>query len=212
MGRENTMNGALDGPTTGPLTPDYKVYVFHPDSREPLDFPLRVLIERIERALKVQVLPQWYPTLVAMADGLFLQEEAILVRISRVATLCDLDPREEVERMPAVMERLVENKICEVRSVADLYHLERLDELSHPRVWELNGWWHKLYGVVKTRTDWDAGEDLELWEDAPPQLKVGRMSLPVGVSPERDEVRTLLEKKLLSQYEPLYRLRLSWYR
>ncbi len=212
MGRENTMNGTLDGPTRGPLTPSYKVYVFHPDSREPLAFPLKVMIDRIRKALDVEVRSEWFPTLVAMADGLFLQEEPILVRVSRVATMCSLDPGDEVARVPEVMDTLVESKVCEARSVEELYRLERLDELGHPRVWELNSWWHKLYGDVKTRADWDDAEDIELWDETLPELKVGKMALPLGVSPERDEIRKLLEKKLLSQYEPLYRLRLSWYR
>ncbi len=212
MGRPNTLNGTLDGPTAGPLTPSYRVQVFHPDSREPLEFPLKVMIDRIEKALSVEVREEWYPALVAMADGLFLQEEPILVRMSRVATLASLDPGEVVARAPEVMETLVDKRICEVRSVEELYRLGRLEELGHPRVWELNGWWHKLYGVIKTRAEWDDEEDLDLWDDSPPKLQVGKMALPLGVSPERDEIRKLLEKKLLSQHEPLYRLRLSWYR
>lgn len=206
------MNSTSGASSWTPFTPSYPVHVYHPDTRAPLDFPLQVLTERIERALQVEVKLGWVPTLLALADGLFMQQEPICVGVSRVATLASLDPGSTVEQVPDVMEELLEHRICEQRTVEELYHLGRLDELSHPRVWELNGWWNKLYGVIATRSELDDEEDLDLWDEGPIGLKVGRISLPLGVSPERDEIRKLLENKLLSQYEPLYRLRLSWHK
>jgi hypothetical protein len=206
------MNSTASTPTGSGLPPSYRINVYHPDTRALLTVPLQALTDRIERALKVQVDPRWLPTLVAMADGLFMQEEAVARAIACVAAIATVDPSRAVRQMPEVLEILTDHRIIERLTVEELYHAGRIDELSHPRVWELNGWWDKLYGVIPARSEWDDEEDLDIWEDGPVGVQVGKMSLPMGLEPEREEVRQLLEKRLLSQYEPLFRLRLSWHR
>jgi len=192
----------------------HKIHIYHPDTRSLLSLPLQVLLERIEKALKVDVDPRWLPTLIAMADGLFMQPEAIARHVSSTAAALGGDSARAVRGLPRVLETLVENRIAELATIEELYHNKRLHELNHPRVWELNDWWEKLYGAIPTRShlDVDDEEELDIWEEGPAGLRVGKTALPLGLEPERDEVRILLERKLLSQYEELYRLRLSWHR
>lgn len=199
---------------TSGLSPSYRIHVYHPDTRSLLSLPLQVLLDRIHRALKVEVDPRWLPTLVAMADGLFMQPESIARQVSNVAPLAGLEPSRARKQVPAILETLEERQIVEKSTVETLYYEKRLRELNHPRVWELNSWWEKLYGAIPTRShlDVDDDEELDIWEDGPVGLSVGKTTLPLGVEPERDDIRILLEKKHLSQYEPLYRLRLSWHR
>lgn len=206
------MNTTLSTPAGSGLHPSYRINVYHPDTRALLTVPLQALTDRIERALKVQVEAGWMPTLVALADGLFMEREAISRAVSAVATLTGGDSSRAVRQMPEVLGVLVEHHIVERLTVEELYHAGRIDELNHPRVWELNSWWEKLYGVIPARSEWDEEEDLDIWEDGPVGLPVGKVALPMGLEPERDEVRVLMEKRLLSQYESLFRLRLSWHR
>lgn len=196
------------------IGPTYKIAVYHPDTRSVLSLPLQVLLDRIRNALKVDAEPRWLPTLVAMADGLFMQQESIVTHVGRVAGMGNLDVRSCARQVPEILASLLDSKIAEKFSVEELYRKDRLAELNHPRVWELNSWWEKLYGAIPTRShlDWDEDEDLDIWEEGPMGLCVGKMALPLGIEPERDDVRQLLEKKTLSQHEPLYRLRLSWHR
>jgi len=177
-----------------------------------LSVPLQALTERIERALKVQVDPRWIPTLIAMADGLFMHPDAVARGAALVASVVAADSDRVARQVGDVLELLTRQNILERLSVEDLYRADRLGELSHPRVWELNGWWENLYGIIPARSEWDEEEDLDIWDDGPIGLPVGKTSLPMGVSPERDDIRVLLERKILSQYEFLFRLRLSWHR
>lgn len=207
----NSMSSADAG--TG-FTPTYRIQVYHPDTRSILTLPLQVLLERIERALKVEVDPRWLPTLVAMADGLFMQPTSVGHHVASIARVVQLDAGRAVRQVPKVIEALTDHRIVERATIEELYHNNRLSELNHPRVWELNSWWEQLYGAIPTRShlDWDDEEDLDIWEEGNAGLLVGKTSLPAGLEPERDEIRTLLEKKVLSQYEDLFRLRLSWHR
>lgn len=192
----------------------HKIHIYHPDTRSLLSLPLQVLVDRINRALKVDVDPKWMPTLVAMADGLFMEPEAIARHVSVTAHAFGLEPSRTVRGVPRVLEALLETRIAEKSSIEDIYHNKRWEELNHPRVWELNNWWERMYGAIPTRShlDYEDDEDLDIWEDGPVGLCVGKTSLPMGLEPERDDVRILLERKLLSQYDELYRIRLSWHR
>ena len=202
----------LTGAASAPLSPSYRLEIYHPDSRELLDVPLRVLTERIERALDVRVQPRWWPALVAMADGLFMHPDAIRRAVVKVALMARLDSDQAADEVPEVIDELTAQRILERHSIEELYRADRMDELNHPRVWELNGWWESLYGVIPTRPAWEDEDELDLWDDGPEGIDIGKTSLPIGMEPERDEVRALLEAQVLTQYEPLYRLRLSWHR
>jgi hypothetical protein len=177
-----------------------------------MSVPVQALTDRIERALKVSVDGRWLPTLVAMADGLFMQAVSVERHVKIVAPILDQDPHRAVKLVPDVLDALVEKNILEQHSIEDLYRASRLDELSHPRVWELNAWWEAYYGIIPAKSEWDDEDDLDIWEEGPLGLAVGKTTLPIGVLVEREEVRNLLEKKVLTQYEPLFRLRLSWHR
>jgi len=193
--------------------PESRIHIYHPDSRAMHAIPLHVLTDRLERALDVAVKARWLPTLVAMADGLFMSPECIQGEVTRLTSGVGGDAKRARRQVPDVLEQLCEHSIIEKQSVESLYRLGRLEELNHPRVWEINGWWEKLYGVIPARSEFDDEPDLDLWEDGlQPALEIGKTSLPIGMEPERDEIRLLMEKKLLSQYEFLYRLRLSWHR
>ena len=187
-----------------------KVRVRDPITRVPEVVPLGEFLLRVEVGLGVSLRVEWLPVLVALADGLFLQREVILKRSQTGRGFVETPAAEYLPTDAALwVDELVESGVVEVATVEEVYRSGRLAQLQFPRTWELNGWWENLYGLVPMPPafDDDPEDDEEVEEGTDLQLEI--KPHPLGLQSEDNQVRILLEKGLLSQHEPLYRLKMS---
>ena len=138
-----------------------------------------------------------------MADGLFMTETS--VRARAYAGRGWLGERLPMKEGEGGLEALVAAQLVEVSPVEEIYHRGIWHELEQPRTWELNGWWEALFGAIPMPPAEEAPEE----KTPDSTLDVGVQAHPVGLQSADNQVRLLLERGLLTQKEPLYRLRVS---
>lgn len=187
-----------------------KVRIRDPLTRAAQVMALGEFLLRVEVCLGFTVKVEWVPVLVAMADGLFLQRGVVLDRATTGRGFVESPGAEYLpNNVLKLLGELQETGAVEVATVEEIYRSGRLAQLQLPRTWELNGWWENLYGMVPMPPAFEEeGDDDEVWEEGV-DLKLEIKPHPVGLQSEDNQVRILMEKGLLSQYEPLFRLKMS---